>query len=102
MIDVSNEDIKKMRYPYRTHRRLGPGVLRMVWRKFDGEPDFVCDGPRGDCNLCFYMLTSERMTFDASKPYNFGFKKSFAEELSDRGYDISTFEFKIQKLEKKV
>lgn len=88
---------KRLRVP-----KAKPGELRACWGKADrwSGPD-ICyawgDGvPRADGRLLHNTLSSERMTVDFP---NTGHKwvPSFVQELEERGYDLTTLRFSIQR-----
>jgi hypothetical protein len=84
-----------------------PGQLRVYYGRADGDLPDVCFAWGGggankcDSNLLHYALASKRLELvygdEAKKlgvPWRFG--PSLIEELTARGYDISTLKFSIE------
>lgn len=68
-----------------------PGQLKMGWSKREGDIMFAWGGQgadRSDAGLLNCVMTIPLRNFD----------KSFQQELIDRGYDITTIRFSIQKM----
>lgn len=83
--------------------KLKEGELRLCWGKIDknSTPEMCCywQGDRSmkrDVNYLFYELGSEKP--DVLKTPLFSvMKPSFFAELENRGYDLTTLKFSIQK-----
>ena len=73
-----------------------PGQLKLQWGSIErGEPKDVCyvwgDGCSSrDSRLLHWIFCCAKTTFGEPE-------KSFVEQLKERGYDISTIRFSIQK-----
>lgn len=84
---------------------LKDGELRVYWGKLPHEnPDviFAWQGDssmRNDSRLLHYHLASQRPDI-WEKPLFSKMLPSLVEELQARGYDITTLEFKIRKIQK--
>ena len=64
------------------------------------EKDFVVKYPRReDGALVFSVFSGKQPHIDLSSKSKIVFDKSFIEELTDRGYDLTTLRFSIKKLE---
>lgn len=90
-----------MRKRYHTPKAK-PGELRALYGKADrwSGPD-VCyvwgEGVPGcDARLLHSTLSNKRLTLDFPNAGH-KFEQSFVDELEERGYDITTLRFSIQK-----
>ena len=73
-----------------------PGELVARWGKVEGMVDLCYDGPnRPDMHLLHNVLTGKRHrpSVDGDGIWD----ASFLEELTGRGYDLTTLRFSIQK-----
>ncbi len=74
-------------------RRCAENKLKIRWDKF--ENDFMIFYPKKcDGHLAYGMLSSQHYS-----KFSDEWEKSFKEELEDRGYDLTTLKFEIQKKE---
>lgn len=74
--------------------KLKEGQIVFQRGKIDGDVDmcvFWQVVPRCDKSLVMYYLASENINFSE------GSMKSFIQELEERGYDLDTLRFSIQK-----
>lgn len=76
-----------------------PGELKLVYRKLPDENPDICTvwgdgaGHNGaDSALLFNVFCNKRTRFDSKI-----LDPSFVDELKERGYDITTIKFSIQK-----
>ena len=78
------------------------GSIKFQQGMLDGCVDMLVlfgDGtPRCDRALVFNVFCSEKQRYDVQSGKLF-YDKSFVDELIERGYDISTLRFSIDKLE---
>lgn len=93
--------------------RANTGQLKAKWGKLPHNNPDLCyiwgDGiNRGDAALLHYMFSGKRAQplygedeIKANGGDNIKWAKSLLEELEERGYDITTFEFSIKKKEPK-
>jgi hypothetical protein len=75
--------------------------LKAQWGKLPHEsPDLIFSNGEGtssaDRSLLYYMFCSDRQRWDYEKN-GMAFDPSFVKELENRGYDIKTLKFSIQK-----
>jgi hypothetical protein len=82
------------------HKRWVPpkNGLKAGWAKFEGRPDFVVGSSHSmaDCRYVQFYLGSEKIKGQGKDGMPI-FEKSFLEELHDRGYDISTLKFSVER-----
>lgn len=79
-----------------------PGELVVLWGYADGNGPDICyfagEGvPRWDQRLMHNALTGQSLQPMEAIKGNMVFDKSLLDELTDRGYDLSTLRFSIQK-----
>lgn len=76
------------------------GSIKFQQGRLQGEIDFLVlfgdDTPRCDRALVFNAFCSKRQSYNYSLRA-IEYEKSFVDELIDRGYDISTLRFSIDK-----
>lgn len=85
-----------MKKRYRSPK-LKEGQIVFQRGKIDGDIDmcvFWNGVPRCDKSLVMYYMASENINFSG------GCMKSFIQELEDRGYDLDTLKFSIEKKQK--
>lgn len=77
------------------------GAIKFQYGRNDGELDFMVlfgnDVPRCDRALVMNVFTSRRPFLDHKSSMGIGFSDSFVDELENRGYDISTLRFSIER-----
>lgn len=77
------------------------GAIKFQYGRNDGELDFMVlfgnDVPRCDRALVMNAFTSQRPFLDHTARIGIGFSDSFVVELENRGYDISTLRFSIER-----
>lgn len=77
------------------------GVIKFQYGRNDGELGFMVlygnDVPRCDRALVMNAFTSNRCHPDFKSPAGVAFDDSFVVELENRGYDISTLRFSIER-----
>ncbi len=74
--------------------KIKPNSLIFQKGKIDGEVDmciFWDNIPSYDRSLIFYYLASKNINFNGGK------MKSLIQELEERGYDLDTLRFSIEK-----
>lgn len=81
-----------------TRKKAAPGELRMFYGQLPGEYDDVIiargDGTsQFDAALLHWVICSDRPPAIPGDPY----QPNLIRELKDRGYDITTLEFRIRK-----
>lgn len=76
------------------------GSIKFQQGRLDGEVDFLVlfgdDAPRCDRALVFNAFCSQKPRHDIQSG-RLVYEKSFVDELIDRGYDISTLRFSIDR-----
>lgn len=86
-------------------RPLGPakdGQIKVGWGREPHETPDICYAwgngvPKGDANMVMHALSSERLR--PTLTGNPQWEKSILDELEERGYDLTTLKFSIQKKE---
>lgn len=77
------------------------GSIKFQYGNCEGELDYIVlygdDTPRCDRALVFNAFCSKRQSYNFSTRM-VDYEKSFVDELIDRGYDISTLRFSIDRL----
>lgn len=77
------------------------GAIKFQYGRNDGELDFMVlygnDVPRCDRALVMNAFTSKRCHPDFKSQAGVAFDDSFVVELENRGYDISTLRFSIER-----
>jgi len=70
--------------------------LSARWSK--RERDLLISYPsKPDGHLLYNMLTMKRCRLDGTQPNGITYDKAFTEELEERGYDITTLKFSIER-----
>lgn len=81
-----------------TRKKAAPGELRMFYGQLPGEYDdvIIANGvgtSRYDAALLHWVICTDRPSAVPGDPYH----PNLIRELKDRGYDITTLEFRIRK-----
>lgn len=81
----------RMKNPNR--RWVQPKVgIKAGWGIFEGSPDFIVGSAesKSECSFFHYFFGEERVNGNKVQ-------KSFLQELHERGYDVSTLKFSIER-----
>lgn len=77
------------------------GAIKFQYGRNDGDLDFMVlfgnDVPRCDRALVMNVFTSQRPFLGSSARIGIAFADSFVVELENRGYDISTLRFSVER-----